>query len=414
MKYLCCTLHLKEVRVRPKYLAVVVLAFALLLPACSRPSVRCTSPVDNPAHHYLRGMVALEDGDLQIADDTFARAAYCDKAYSPVYSGLALLGAETAQKQGDERHRAVAAQRIRESLQLGKKYANEPADEFYYYLARIRLGIMLKEAGWLKMAEEAFDGARKLKLDGQQLLYYQGREAANYFMGLAYLEARDLHRARERFAGVLDSRQEGKWHEKAERAWKKTDKVLRALAGFTVGEVGTKIALQDSVSRSGLAALLMGEMKLDKMLVDRTPDTTVVALMKGESVPTDILSHPFRTEILLAMQWKIRGFEPKYDETARAYLFHPAESVSRGEMALILDDVLIKLRRDGQSATAGLNRSPFSDVRPASPYFNAVLNVTSSGIMEGDVSGEFRINDVVDGAEAILALRMLQEKVNLQ
>ncbi len=399
---------------RSQYFAVVVLAVSLLLPACSQTPVRCTSPVDNPAHHYLRGMVALEESDCQIADDTFARAAYCNKEYSPVYSGLALLGAETVREQGDDGHRAVAAQRIRENLKLGKRYANEPADEFHYYLARIRLGFMLKEAGWLRSAEEAFDGARELKLDGQQLLYYQDKEAADYFMGLAYLEARDLHRARERFASVLGSKQEGKWHEKAEREWMRTDKILRAMASFTVGEVGEKIALQDSVSRSDLAALLMGEMKLEKMLADRRPDTSRVAAMKAEFVPADILSHPFRNEILLAMKWKVRGFEPKYDETARLYLFYPAESVSRGEMALILDDVLMKLNRDGQSATAysGPKSSPFSDVRPTSPYSSAVFNVTSSGIMEGDLSGEFRINDVVDGAEAILALRRLQEHMN--
>lgn len=397
---------------RSKYYTSVVLAVSLLLPACSKTPVRCTSPVDNPAHHYLRGMVALEKSDFQIADDTFARAAYCDKKYSPVYSGLSLLGVSTVREQGDDEHRAVDARRIRENLQLGKKYAKEPADEFHYYLARIRLGILLKEAGWLKSAEEAFDEARNLKLDGQQLLYYQGKEAADYFMGLAYLEARDLLRARERFAGVLAGKQEGKWHEKAERAWQRTDKIIRALAGFTLGEVAERIALQDSVSRSDLAALLMGEMKLEKLLADRKPDTSAVTAMQSETFPADVLSHPFRNEILLAMKWKVRGLEPKYDEKGRTFLFYPAESVSRGEMALILDYVLMKLNRDGQSATAGQKLSPFSDVRPTSPYFNAVLNVTSSGIMEGDVSGEFRINDVVDGAEAIRALRMLQENVN--
>jgi hypothetical protein len=39
--------------------------------------------------------------------------------------------------------------------------------------------------------------------------------------------------------------------------------------------------------------------------------------------------------------------------------------------------------------------------------------MTSRGIMEGDLSGEFRIAEPVDGAEAILAIRMLQQKINI-
>jgi hypothetical protein len=52
-------------------------------------------------------------------------------------------------------------------------------------------------------------------------------------------------------------------------------------------------------------------------------------------------------------------------------------------------------------------------VKATSPYYNAVLNMTSRGIMEGDLSGEFRVNEPVDGAEAILAIRMLQQKINI-
>ncbi len=84
-------------------------------------------------------------------------------------------------------------------------------------------------------------------------------------------------------------------------------------------------------------------------------------------------------------------------------------------MAFILEDVLIKLTGNEKLATAyfGQDRSPFPDVKSTSPYYNAVLNMTSRGIMEGDLSGEFRVNQPVDGAEAILAIRMLQQKINI-
>ncbi|MEK7700063.1 MAG: S-layer homology domain-containing protein, partial [Planctomycetota bacterium] len=56
---------------------------------------------------------------------------------------------------------------------------------------------------------------------------------------------------------------------------------------------------------------------------------------------------------------------------------------------------------------------PFPDVRKTSPFYNAVMNVTTKGIMEGEISGDFRVDSVVDGAEAILAIRVLRQKMNI-
>ena len=114
------------------------------------------------------------------------------------------------------------------------------------------------------------------------------------------------------------------------------------------------------------------------------------------------------------MKWNVRGMEPKYDETTRAYLFKPNDPVSRGEMAFILEDVLIKLTANEKIATAyfGQDNSPFPDVKATSVYYNAVMNMTSRNIMEGELSGEFRVNAPVDGAEALLAIRVLKQKIN--
>jgi len=42
-----------------------------------------------------------------------------------------------------------------------------------------------------------------------------------------------------------------------------------------------------------------------------------------------------------------------------------------------------------------------------------VMNMTTRGIMEGELSGEFRINAPVDGAEALLAMRVLKQRMNI-
>ena len=187
------------------------------------------------------------------------------------------------------------------------------------------------------------------------------------------------------------------------------------MAGITVGDVGKQIAVKDSVTRADLAALLIVEMKLDKLFAGRIPVKSQIDKMKAEFTPADMLNHPFKEEVLTIMKWKVRGLEPRYDGNTKAYLFMPKEPVLRGEMALILEDVLIKLTGDEKLATAyfGQDKSPFPDVKATSHFYNAVMNMTTRGIMEGELSGEFRVGASVDGAEAILAMRVLKQRMNI-
>jgi hypothetical protein len=274
---------------------------------------------------------------------------------------------------------------------------------------------MIKAKNWLEDAEDAYKSAISQKVDERLLDYYQGQEAATYFIGLAYLDAYEFRKAEDKFRDALGAKKDGKWNEPADRAWKKTTKIVRAMGGITVSDVGKKIAVKDSVSRGDLAALLIDEMKLDKLFAGRIPVKSRLDEMKAEFTPADIMGHHFKDEVLTVLKWKVRGLEPKFDKTTKAYLFKPAESVKRGEMAFILEDVLMKLTADDKLATAffGQDRSPFPDVKPTSSFYNAVLNMTTRNIMEGELSGEFRINEPVDGAEAILAVRMLQQRINI-
>lgn len=382
---------------------------------CTQKVARCTAPEDNPAHHYLRGMDALESGKLDVAAEKFDRAVYCEENFSAAYGGKAMVDALRAKGLADPRYRDVEAQQARENLEKAGKLVESENDRFEFQLATLRVATALKGKGWLEAAEESYAKALALTVDEKRLDYYQGKEAASYFMGVAYLEAYAFRKAEDKFRETLDSRKMGKWNEPADKAWKKTSKILRAMGGITVGDVGKKIAVQDSVSRGDLTALLVDELMVEKLFAGRIPVKSKVAAMKPEFTPADVLSYPFRDEVLTIMKWKVRGLEPKFDETTKAYLFKPSDTVKRGEMAFILEDVLIKLTGDEKLATAyfGQDRSPFPDVKATSPYYNAVLNMTSRGIMEGDLSGEFRINEPVDGAEAILAIRMLQQKINI-
>ncbi len=395
---------------------LLVILLTVMLAGCAKQVARCTAPEDNPLHHYLRGMQALEAGKLELAQEKFDRALYCEENFSAAYGGKAIVAALKTKGISDAAYRGVEVSRAEELLEKAWKLAETDNDRFEYQLAVLRVAPVLKGKDWLDRAEAAYRAAQSLeKVDERRLDYYQGKEAASYFMGLAYLEAYQFRKAEDKFRETLDSRKMGKWNEPADKAWKKTSKIVRAMGGITVGDVGKKIAVKDAVSRGDLAALLVDEVMIDKLFAGRIPVKSQLDAMKAEFVPADLLSHPFRDEVTTIMKWKVRGLEPKFDQTTKAYLFKPEDTVSRGEMAFTLEDVLIKLTGNEKLATAyfGQEHSPFPDVKATSPYYNAVMNMTSRGIMEGELSGEFRINEPVDGAEAILAIRMLQQKINI-
>jgi hypothetical protein len=327
---------------------------------------------------------------------------------------MAIVSAEKVKAQTDAGFRGVESERVAEELKKARKYADRPDQYFDYYAAVIRSDTLMKQKKWLDDAEDAYSDGSKLAVDERNLTYYQGTEALPYFMGIAWLEGKEFQKARDSFGTVLNAKREGKWHEKADKAWKRVDKIVRAMGGITVGDVGKTIAVKEKVSRADLAALLIDEMKIDKLMAGRIPLASQAA-RTAEFTPADMTGHPFKEEVLTLMKWNVRGMEPKYDDTTRAYLFKPADPVTRGEMAFILEDILIKLTGDEKLATAyfGQERSPFPDVRPSSSLYNAVMNMTTRSIMESELSGEFRINDPVDGAEALLAIRMLKQKMNI-
>lgn len=388
--------------------APLLLVFVFVAAGCSKPEIRCASPEDNPSHHYSVGMDLLEQGDIPGASEKFARAVWCDKYFAPGYAGAAITEAAHAAPMAPGPERDDMVDRAFGDLKRAYRRSDSKEDMFAYYLADMRVDTTLKPKNWLRDSETDYRKVMKLKVDEKALLYYDGREAASYFMGLAYLEAGEFSMARERFAYALAYRKEGKWNEKADLAWKKTDKIVRALAGTTLGDIGKEIAVKDSVSRGDMAALLVDELKIDKLFAGRIPVRSEIEKLKAD-VPTDVEGSPFRHEIQVLMKWGIRGLEPE------GGLFSPEKPVARKDFAFTLEDVLIKLTGDESMSSAyfGHQRSPFPDVKPSSAWYNAIMNVTTRNVMETELSGEFRPDDAVDGAEAILAIRVLKQRLNI-
>jgi tetratricopeptide (TPR) repeat protein len=402
--------------VRNNTMFILIGLFLLLLTSgCATQAVKCSSPEDNKEHHYVQGMEALEKEQFEGALSKFERSAFCDEKYSPAYSGMAIANAGIALKQKDPEYKKTKYNTALRQLDLAESLINTSEEKFTFYIAKIRVLTVTQGSSWLDKVIFVYNVGRKMDISENRLNYYQGKEAIDYFMGIAYFKGLEFSKASDAFKAVLDSKREGKWHAKADAMWKRLDKVVRAMAGITVGDVGKKIAMKDDINRGDLAALLIDELKLDKLFAGRIPVKSELKKMEAEFTPADILNHHFKDEIMTILKWKVRGLEPIYDTTTKASLFKPDEPLKRAEMALILEDVLIKLTGKDNLATAyfGNDKSPFPDIRPTSPIYNAVMNMTTRNIMEGDLSGEFRPDEPVTGADALLAIRVLKQTINI-
>ena len=386
----------------------VFLAFVSFIFACAGPKPKPVSLEDTPQHHYLQGMEMIDSGDLVGAEQRFDRAIYLDKDYARAYAGKALVYAIRAGSQKDAEHAAVDLKRALDYLKKAKKKAKNDTDKFSVYVTAIRVYTNGHPEGWLDEAKDYYQDAMDLdNVNEGELIYYQTRAAAPYFMGLAYYKAYAFRKAEDMLGRVL-SMKPGKWHDKADRLYKKVQKIVRASAEYTLTKVARKIAVKDKVGRGDVAALLVDELHLDRFFAGRIRVRSQEP--SPDFIPADVVNHMFKREILIVLKWHVRGLEPQYDPTTKAYLFKPDEPLKRKELALILEDLLIKITGDQSLATKyfGADKSPFPDVPPTVPWFNAVMNVVSRGLMETDISGEFRPDDYVDGAELLLAVMKLR------
>jgi hypothetical protein len=352
-------------------------------------------------------MEALERDELPLSESELERSVYCDEKYGPSYAGLGLIHAERSAAAADAEQAKAEKLKALGLLREAERLSRTDDDAFNTALTTIRLTTILGGKHWVSDVEGEYERARLIRPDERMLVYYEGREALDYYMGLSYVKAHEFEKGRDLFARVLNAKKEGRWLGPADRAWKKADRTSRALAGITVGNAGKRIVLQDFVTREDLSALLVDELGLG------TPLCRPVGA-PFDTVPADVAGSPFRGDILTVMKCGVRGLELKYHGTSRAYLFEPRDRVSRGEMAFVLEDLLSRAQGDEAMPIRylGQEKSPFRDIGPTSRFYNAVVSVTSHGIMEADTSGDFEPDKPVDGATAILALRTVQQKIH--
>lgn len=391
-----------------------MVGFVLVAAGCAPKAISPVSEEDNPAHHYLMGMEMIDKQDIQGAQARFDRALQLDRKYAPAMAGKALVSAMRTASETDKEHQSVELERALDQLDDADSAADGDSQEFQVRVTGIRVYTHARPKKWINGAEKQYKKAVGLKkVRSEELPYYRSMEAASYFMGVAYYKAYQFRDAEDALAKVM-SASPGRWHEPASKLFNKVHKIIRASAAFTLTDVAKRIAVKEEVCRADVAALLVDEVHLDRLMAGRLGGPEKKD--SQEFIPADIRDNLFKAEILIVQKWGVRGLEPFYDKTSKAYLFYPDKPISRKELAFTLEDLLIKITGDNTLATKyiGQTNSPYPDVPTTSASFNSVMNAVTRGLMEPDISGAFRPDDNTDGAELLLAVMRLRNVMNIK
>ncbi len=376
---------------------LMVAMLGMMIASCAKAPRKPEAALDTPEHHVFTGNKLLDKGDIQGAQREFELAVQLDRKYSPAYVGLGLVDAHLNY-----------FEKAYENMKKAKSLAEKPEDKVNARVGMIRLYSMERKEKWLNKAEDEFEDA--VKIDPKS-------SAAYFYMGKAYKYGYDFDKAGTTFKKVLELND--RFLIEADNEWKLVQKVQRAAPGSLIGK---KIALIEEITRADVAALFIQELLLEKLYEKRTPrkfDTRYQApaspqkfeadkIVKAEPA-TDIQNHVLRTDIETVLRIGVRGLEPSPD-----HKFFPSQKINRAAYALMIEDILIKVSGDEKLATKFIgSQSPFPDLRNDLPYFNAVMVVTSRGVMEAkDLStGEFGALGSVSGADALLIIRKLKDEL---
>jgi len=388
---------MKIKRIQPiNWIFPSILIFSLLfIGACAPKARKAVSALDTPEHHVFSGMKLLEKENYDDAMREFNLAIQLDPKFSSAYTGIGLVNGYKGN-----------FKEAFDNAKKGRELAKTNDDKVNARVGLMRIYSMERKGDWIDEVESAFKGA--IDIDPKS-------SAAHYYMGEAYKLFYDFDKAGEMFKKVLDMND--KYLMEANNQWKLVQKIQRAAPGSIIGK---KIALIDKINRADIAALFVQELQLEKLYEKRSPkkfDTGFKApstafaadrIEKTEAA-TDISNHVLRTDIQTVLNIGVKGLEPYPDHTYR-----PDDVITRASYAIMVEDILTKVTGDDKLSTKYIgNKSPFPDLRGDLPYFNAVMVVTTRGIMEAVdlTTGEFAPMKPVSGADALLIIRKLKDEL---
>ncbi|MCX7982587.1 MAG: tetratricopeptide repeat protein [Syntrophales bacterium] len=387
-----------------RILLPVVVFLSIIILACGPKAVKPVSEMDTPEHHFYTGMKMIDQNRPGEAQQAFNRALQLSPKFSKAHAGIGLAFAY--------QNNFIEAFK---KLDQAWSYAKTDEEKLFVHIGYIRVNTMSKavctkigvdcrqDMSWLDKTKSEFNKA--IAIDPKSA-------AAYYYMGLAYKNALDFSQAGQMFAKVMELK--GDLTAEADVQWKLVQDIQRAMPGTYTGK---KIALVDKITRADAAAIFMEELKIDTLYKKRTLKTFDTSFRAPDQQPkeppkraaTDIADHPLRLDIEGIIELGVRGLEVFPDGK-----FLPGEYVTRAAYAMMIEDILIKVTGDQALATKFIGSpSTFPDLRSDLPYFNAVMVVTSRGIMQAKslTTGEFAPLDTVSGVEALLIIKKFREEL---
>lgn len=384
---------------RVKHLMLLLLVLAFAVYGCSPKAAPSTSVMDTPEYHYNQGLKYLDKDQIDEALREFDRAI--DLAPK---SPLGYIGKGLALGKKGEFKDAYSA--------MDKAKGYDTGIESNIGMIRLVGMEMAKDQSkvkkLVKQAEGEFNDAQKKDPNSAPLHYY---------MGMCYKMALDFDKAAELFKKVLSM--DKQFTGEANTEWALIQKIQRAAPGT---EIGKKIALIAKIDRADIAALFDQEMNLEKLFTKRgikvydtsfkapTESTTRFApeTTTKMAAATDIADSWLKPSIESVLKLRIRGLEAGPNHT-----FEPKKLITKGEFAVMLEDILIKVTGDEKLATKFIGTaSPFPDVRSDHYAFNGIVTATSRGFLEADkATGEFKAGDSVSGADALLSIRAFKDQL---
>ena len=339
----------------------------------------------------------LEQGELWAAQSEFERAHALDPEFPGAHVGTALLAAEQ-----EDFFRA------KQEIELAIHRDNNFGDAF---VARGRIATAEGVArefdteDWLQDALRAFRKASQLDPADLSVAYYEG---------MAYLAALDLDSARASLTQVLELNR-GPY---VTRALQQIERIQMIQRGSPGSELGLKIAMVGEITRAELAVLLLEELKLADLVRQRRAlaparDFVTPERYSRQTSPSvsDIESSWARPWIEEVLQLGIQGLELMPDGT-----FRPHQPITRANYARANGAIISLITGEAGMATRYVGESSrFPDVQGDSYAYNAIALNVARGIMAPEaLTGRFRPDATVSGAEAILIIRQLQNAVRME
>ncbi|MCA9782066.1 MAG: S-layer homology domain-containing protein [Calditrichaeota bacterium] len=362
---------------------------------CGPKNIASQSNLDTPQLHVRQGMRKLEAGDLAGAESELNYALRLDSRYVDAVCGIALVRAQ----QG----------RMADALAEADKAMKLADNRWKVYSTHGRVLGLAQPKDWYEDALKDFSKANSLA--GADLA---AKEEILYYDGLTRMQRYRFSEALEKLAKVVEMR--GDFGGPADAAMDKVQKILRARPGT---DASSKVALQPVIDRGDLAVLLVDELDLPTIIAKhrkKAPDTSFSAPTdpmkmpdgspQGVTEPADIQNHWART-------WINDLLEHGGMQLFPGGQFFPDAEVTRGEFADVIVNILADVNNDPGLTTRFFGEtSKFPDMNSSHPSYNAAAVVTTRGIITANLTtGNFDPMGTIDGADALLIIRQLQNEL---